>query len=68
MNVPDDWGDFRFRCTDCGRRYHESGEEVCACVWCSECSALIKSTPDPDGTLCEDCYSALCNSEETCNA
>ena len=31
MNLPDDWGSYYQKCSECGGPYHLRGSEVCYC-------------------------------------
>jgi len=51
-NVPDDWGTYYRKCEVCGGRYHESGSDVCDCVFCVECGDRVTKT---DEDYCDTC-------------
>ena len=56
-NLSDDWGAYYHICDLCGKRYHASGADTCACVMCEECSEV---KPPDEYTLDE--YKEMCDS------
>ena len=62
-NLPDDWGSYYVTCSRCGKRYHLSGSEQCACLVCVKCNKLVAPDEaevayDLDECLCRDCHEA----------
>lgn len=45
MNVPDDWGNYYYKCDYCGSRYHAS-EGGCDCLEdCGQCEMCMSNRP-----------------------
>tara|TARA_R100000458_G_C8263419_1_gene238719 strand:- start:1343 stop:1813 length:471 start_codon:yes stop_codon:yes gene_type:complete len=51
-NLPDDWGAYRRRCTECGYSYHLSGTEECKCVETFRCERYYQPGGDDKLVRC----------------
>ena len=56
-DLPPDWSLYWTTCAACGRRYHASGADPCACWRCEQCDRPYPPSAG-EGPLCEACASA----------
>jgi hypothetical protein len=54
-NLPDDWDFYWFTCDRCGKRYHASGTDQCACSTCEKCNEGFYVPEEPEQTHCPKC-------------
>ena len=52
--LPDDWNSYWEICHRCGKEYHLSQCDQCACVHCEECAHLFPPNEIEEG-VCEEC-------------
>lgn len=61
-NLPDDWNSYWSTCSVCGRRYHLSGTDDCACVLCERCQDKV--SPEDVETIAGLAYCPGCADRE----